>query len=284
MFSRKIVFLIGAILIIATNITILTASTREVLPKSGIERLTITLIAPFQLVFSKTMGFTVDLWKDYFATVNAGKENGRLRRELASFMEIRNRCSELTLENERLRKFIDFQESEQKYLIAAKVIGRDPSPWFKTIMIDKGVQDGLSKGLAVMVSEGVVGQIVAVSEHFSRVLLVTDRNSSVDALVQNSRARGIVKGNNTEHCLFKYALRKEKILSGEMIVSSGLDGVFSKGLRIGRVVDVTKDNSDLFQTVVIKTFVDFDKLEEVLVAKKAVDPDVEKESSPDKDS
>jgi rod shape-determining protein MreC len=150
--------------------------------------------------------------------------------------------------------------------VAAKVIGRSPSPWVKTIMIDKGTDNGLTRGLPVMVSEGIVGQVIAVSDRYSRVLLVTDRNSAVDALVQSSRARGIVKGNNTDECSFCYALRKDEIQAGEMIVSSGLDGVFSKGLRIGQVVDVKKESSELFQTILLKTCVDFDRLEEVLVS------------------
>ncbi|MFH1152501.1 MAG: rod shape-determining protein MreC [Pseudomonadota bacterium] len=253
-------------MLVAANFTALTASSRGVLPQTGIERLTISLVAPFQRMFSKTLAFSQGIWTDYFVSVRAAKENPILRRELAQAMDIRNRCLELQLENERLRKFIEFQNPEGEVLVAAKVIGRSPSPWVKTIMIDKGSNDGLTRGLPVMVSEGIVGQIITVSEHFSQVLLVTDRNSAVDALVQTSRARGIVKGNNSDQCSFCYALRKDEIQLGEMIISSGLDGVFSKGLRIGQVVDVKKENSELFQTILLKTCVDFDKLEEVLVS------------------
>ena len=153
--------------------------------------------------------------------------------------------------------------------LAARVVGRDPSPWFKTIMIDKGEKYGVVKGLPVIVSEGVVGQVVNVSEQYSRVLLIIDRNSAVDALVQDSRARGMVKGNNTEQCLFRYALRKDVILTGQVIITSGLDQVFPKGLRIGVVVDVKKEDSRLFQKIVLQTCVDFDKLEEVLVITRA---------------
>jgi rod shape-determining protein MreC len=208
------------------------------------------------------------VWGDYFAMVSASKEYPWLKKEAARAVEIANRCTELELENSRLRKFIRFQDLEKEVLVAAKVISRDPSPWFRTIMIDKGAMDGLSKGLPVLVSEGVVGQVVTVAKHYSRVLLVTDRNSAVDALVQTSRARGIVKGNESEFCSFRYVLRKNKIEPGEMIISSGLDGVFPKGLRVGRVVDVKEDSSQLFQAITVKTCVDFDKLEEVLVSLK----------------
>jgi rod shape-determining protein MreC len=151
--------------------------------------------------------------------------------------------------------------------VAAQIIARDPSPWFKTVMIDKGEQDGLVKGSPVLVSEGIVGQIIEVAKNYSRVLLITDTNSAVDALVQNSRVRGIVKGNNEDSCSFVYALRKDEVKEGEMLISSGLDEVFPKGLKIGRILNVTKVHSQLFQDITIETSVDFDKIEEVLVFK-----------------
>lgn len=134
-------------------------------------------------------------------------------------------------------------------------------------MIDKGSNDGLEKGAPVVVSEGIVGKIIEVAAGYARVLLITDRNSAVDALVQNSRVRGMVKGSNKTNCSFVYALRKDEVKPGEMIVTSGLDQVFPKGLKVGRVMDVKKVHSQLFQDIIIQTSVDFDKLEEVLVYK-----------------
>lgn len=266
MFSRKTAFLIGIVLFVAATFAILTVSSRTDLSENKVEHMVISLISPFQMMVSASFAWSVDIWQVYFATVSAGEENSKLKRQLALTMALQNRCREIELENNRLRRFIDFNNASENTLIAAKVIGRDPSPWFQTIMINKGGADGLIKGLPVLVSEGIVGQTVSVSEKFSRVLLITDRNSSVDALVQSSRARGIVQGDNTDQCLFKYALRKDEIMPGDIIISSGLDQVFPKGLRIGEVLDVNKENSDLFQMILVKTFVDFDKLEEVLVS------------------
>ncbi len=262
------VLLIGIVFFITVNFIILTVSSKGVLPGTGVERLTTSFVAPFQMAFSRTLTLVEGIWQDYFATVRAAKELPIIKRELAKAMERANLCKELEQENIRFRRFIRFQDLEKETLVAAKVIGRDPSPWFRTIMIDKGAKAGLTKGLPVLVSEGVVGQVVAVSGRYSRVLLVTDRNSAVDALVQTSRARGIVKGNDSELCSFRYVLRKNKIQPGEMIVSSGLDGVFPKGLRIGWVVDIEENTSQLFQEITIKTCVDFDTLEEVLVSVK----------------
>ncbi len=259
---------IGAIIFILANFTILTISSKGQLPENSFERFTIALIAPFQMMVSRTIGFTEQVWENYFSLVEASKENSLLKNKLALTMKMQNRCRELELENKRLRKFFNFQASSGDSFFVAGVIGRDPSPWFKTIMIDKGSVNGLSRGLPVLVAEGIVGQIVSVSKNYSRVLLITDRSSAIDALVQNSRIRGIFKGNNTETCVFKYVLRKDDINMGDIIVSSGLDGVFPKGLRIGTVLAVHKSNSQLFQKVMIKTFVNFDTLEEVLVCKR----------------
>lgn len=275
------ILLIGIVFFITVNFIILTVSSKGVLPETGIERIATSFVAPFQMVFSRSITLIGGVWQDYFATVRAAKELPRVKNELAKAMEKVNLCIELEQENIRFRKFIRFQDLEKETLVAAKVIGRDPSPWFRTLMIDKGAKAGLTKGLPVLVSEGVVGQVVAVAGHYSRVLLMTDRNSAVDALVQTSRARGIVKGNDSELCSFRYVLRKNKIQPGEMIVSSGLDGVFPKGLRIGWVVDIEENTSQLFQEITIKTCVDFDTLEEVLVSVK--DPMSQDAASPPMD-
>ncbi|WDP86739.1 MAG: rod shape-determining protein MreC [Desulfobacter sp.] len=267
MFSRRMIIIVGVGLFIAVNFTVITMTSRQSLPVSGLERLAISITSPFQFMVTQTIGFTQRVWETYFASVLAVKENHQLRQELARALEIQNRYEELELENARLKKFVNFTGSVPATYVVAQVIARDPSPWFKTIVIDKGEADGLVKGSPVLVSEGIVGQVIKVARTFSRVLLITDRNSAVDALVQNTRVRGMVKGSNLDSCSFVYALRKDEVKPGEMIVSSGMDQVFPKGLRIGKILDVKKVHSQLFQDIIIETSVDFDKLEEVLVYK-----------------
>jgi rod shape-determining protein MreC len=148
---------------------------------------------------------------------------------------------------------------------AAEVIGKDPSPWFKTIIIDKGKDDGVGKGMAVVIPEGIAGQIMDVSSRYSKVLLIIDPNSAVDVMVQRTRARGIIKGGPAGRCHIKYVLRKQDVSVGDQIISSGLDGVFPKGLAVGHVSGVIKRNSGIFQEVTVTPHIDFEKLEEVLV-------------------
>ena len=256
----------GGLLFVAVNFIMVTMSSREAIPDNGVERIAISLISPFQTAVAHTLTSAENVWQIYFRTVSTAEENSRLRRKLSKMEQLNNRLFEVELENRRLKKLVNFTRSVDYKFVAAQVIARDPTPFFKTIMIDKGANDGIKKGMPVLVAEGVVGQTIRVAGGSSRILLITDRNSAVDSLVQDTRIRGVVKGDNSERCHFRYALRKEGIDDGDRIVSSGFDQVFPKGLRVGRVVEVKKGNSQLFQKVIVEPSVDFNRLEEVLVA------------------
>jgi rod shape-determining protein MreC len=113
--------------------------------------------------------------------------------------------------------------------------------------------------------QGIVGQVIEVSKHYSKVMLIIDRNSAVDALVQRTRARGVIKGESTDLCRLDYVLRKNDVRIGDTVLSSGLDGVYPKGLLVGQVSEVIQHDADIFHDVIVTPFVDFEKLEEVLV-------------------
>jgi rod shape-determining protein MreC len=119
--------------------------------------------------------------------------------------------------------------------------------------------------MPVVSPEGVVGQVVTASYDYSKVMLIIDRSSAIDSLVQRNRTRGVVEGETDTTCRFKYVLRKAEVNVGDTVVSSGLDGLFPKGLRIGEVKEISKDQPGIFQDVRIEPFVDFTRLEEVLV-------------------
>jgi rod shape-determining protein MreC len=264
MFSKKMVMIVGVIVLIAVNIIVLSVSNRRY-QSYGPGRIAISLIAPFQEAVSRSIRFVKDIWIHYFFLVETAKENDNYKKALSHSVERNNLYKELKLSNTRLRSLLDFQKIITDKVIAAEVIGKDPSPWFKTIMINKGKDDGVKKGSAVVIPEGIVGQVAEVSAHNSKVLLIIDPNSAVDALVQRSRARGIIKGGFADRCVFKYVLRKKGIAVGDTVVSSGLDGVFLKGLPVGQVSSVVKPNSGIFQEVTVIPCVDFEKLEEVLI-------------------
>ena len=264
MFPRKMVFIVGFIVLIAVNIIGLSVTSRRS-TAFGIESIAISAIAPFQEMVTRTLRFTRDIWLQYFYLVSVARENIDLTHQLGQAMENRNRWHETEMANTRLRDLISFQRNVTERVVAAEVIGKDPSAWFKTIIIDKGEADGVARGLPVVIHQGIVGQVIEVSGHYSKVMLIVDGSSAVDALVQRTRARGIIKGDATDQCRLEYVLRKNDVQMEDTIVSSGLDGVYPKGLRIGHVSKIVDHNAEIFHEVIVTPFVDFEKLEEVLV-------------------
>jgi rod shape-determining protein MreC len=232
----------------------------------GVEHIGITLIAPFQQASTTICRTAKNAWRHYFFLVHAAMENDSLKKQLGAARNRIDQCRETELALERLRKLLDFKAARGEKIATAEVVARDPSPWFKSLIINKGSKDGIRKGFPVVVPEGIVGQIVEVSDFYAKVLLLIDRNSAADGLVQRTRARGIVKGSSAEHCFFDYVLRKSDVRPGDRVISSGLDGVYPKGLNIGKVTDVSPGHeASIFQNVGVKPDVNFEKIEEVLV-------------------
>ena len=265
MFSRKTVVILGVIIFIAANIFFLTVSSRNRTSSFLPYRISLSLVAPLQEIVIRWIRFNENIWSHYFYLVTAAKENKQLKKALADAEAKLNQYEELTLANQRLRRLLDFKQTTPREVIAAEVISRDPSPWFKTVVINKGKNNGVEKGYPVVMSEGIVGQIIEISNSYAKVLLLIDRNSAVDGVVQRSRARGVVKGAAETQCMFEYLLRKHDVNVGDMIVTSGLDGVYPKGLSIGKVVTVDRPHAGIFQQVSVAPFVDFEKLVEVVV-------------------
>jgi rod shape-determining protein MreC len=147
----------------------------------------------------------------------------------------------------------------------AQVTGRDPTGWFKSVIIDKGRGAGLELNMPVVNASGVVGRIVSVSPNYAKVLLIIDQNSAVDCLVQRSRDRGMVKGLSAEICKLDFVVKSSDVATEDVVVTSGLGGIFPKGLPVGKVLNVKEASGELFKDIEVRPVVDFSKLEEVLV-------------------
>jgi len=254
------------ILLFAFTVIILTVSGQKEYDVDGVEGLPIATVGPFQEVLTQTLRFIEDIWRNYFFLISVAKENKRLKKSLLETEAERIRCREIAQSHYRLRKILDLKQSYTNNFLVSEVIARDPTPWFKALIINKGSLDGIKKGAAVIVPQGIVGQVTEVTGHFAKVLLLIDQNNAADALVQRTRARGIIKGELGGEYILKYVLRKYDIKIDDIIISSGMDGVYPKGIQIGRVKGVTrKHGSSIFQEVQVKPFVDFETLEEVLV-------------------
>ena len=274
MFSKKTLMIVGIILLIAVNITVLAISTKRRNPSYDPGRITLFFLAPFQEAVSHAIGFAEGIWNHYFYLVSVAKQNDELRKTLNVTAERNRQLAEIELSNQRLRKLLNFKQNIANRVIPAEVIGKDPSTWFKTIIIDKGSADGIRKGFPVVVPEGIAGQVIEVAHRHSKVLLIIDPNSAVDALVQRTRSRGLIKGGVGGKCLLKYVLRKHEIRVGDAVISSGLDGVYPKGLMIGQISGVIRRNAGIFQEVTVTPNVDFEKLEQVLVMFKQTEHEV----------
>ena len=229
------------------------------------EKLAVEITAPFQKVFTGTIFTARDTWRNYFFLVETRQENLVLKRKISFLKSENSRYQELLLANQRLQKLLNFQENTDEPLLPARVIGWDSSGLFKSIIIDKGENDGLKINMPVVNSEGAVGRVVSVSPNYAQVLLVTDQNSAVDGLVQRSRGRGMLKGRGSSECYFDYVIKTCDIKAGDTVVTSGLGRIFPKGLYLGKVEKISDSPNKLFKDVRVAPAVDFSKLEEAII-------------------
>ncbi len=230
-----------------------------------IEQIIIEVTAPAQKFIKKTISFTENIWLKYFGLINVQVENTRLKREIDALRMESYRYRELLDTNRRLQELLNFKETINYPVLAAQVIGRDPTGWFKSVIIDKGKKSGLKTNMPVVNAIGVVGRLVSVSLNYAKVLLIIDQNSAVDCIVQRSRDKGIVKGISSKICKLDYVLKTGDVVIGDMVITSGLGRVFPKRLPVGEVREVNSMPGELFKRIEVRPVVDFSKLEELLV-------------------
>ncbi|TYO98677.1 rod shape-determining protein MreC [Geothermobacter ehrlichii] len=222
------------------------------------------LTAPFQRMIDVSVETVAETWNRYLWLVDTAEQNERLRRENRRLRSALADLAEVRLANERLRRLLDLRQEVTRPVLPAQVIGEDASSWFRTVVIDKGASDGVREGLPVVVPEGIVGRTFQVAPHASRVLLVTDASSAVAVLVQPTRSRAICRGR-AQRLVLDFALRNDQISVGDPVVTSGMGGIFPKGLMVGMVSEISRGDYGLFQGVAVEPSVDFSRLEEVLV-------------------
>lgn len=171
---------------------------------------------------------------------------------------------EAAKENARFQKLLDFRSTLSGRTVAARVIGWEPSSWRKTILIDKGTKDGVQPDMAVLVPEGLVGRVLEVGSNNARVLLLTDPDSRVVSMADQSRAQGVAAGDGSSKLKMEYLELESGAAVEETVSTSGMSGIFPKGIRIGKITGLTRDASGLHLEARVEPFVRFSKLEEVL--------------------
>jgi rod shape-determining protein MreC len=223
------------------------------------------VVAPIHAAVDFAQDSVRSVWNRYVALIGVSEENQALQARLVELDSERGMLQEYKNENQRLRTLLDLGSVSQLKGVAAHVIGDEPSGWGHGVVINKGSSLGIGVGMAVVHPRGVVGQVVAVSPNFAHVLLLTDHSSGVDVMTQDERVRGIVEGVGAEDCELKYVSKQTPVRVGDAVITSGMDGVFPKGVLVGTVTKVAIETGTLLQNVEVKVAVDIDKLEEVLV-------------------
>ena len=209
----------------------------------------------------------VSIGKGYILLVDTQQENRRLRTENERLVLENAVMNELLQENERLRDALDFKRSHPPTAVLAEVIGKQSSPVSSTVTLNKGADDGFRKDMAVITSEGVVGKIQAVLSGTAKVLLLTDPGSTIAVRVMRNREEGLLEGKLV-NCSLKYISYYADIQEGDLLITSGLDGIYPKGLAVARVIKVSKHEANPFQTVMAEPAVKLSRLEEALVLTK----------------
>lgn len=186
------------------------------------------------------------------------EQNSTLRARVAELEEAR-------LENERLRGLLEIEQARELDAIGARVIGRPTNAWEGVITIDRGTADGIKAGMPVIGPDGLLGQTVQVGRTSARVRLITDQRSGVAALVQRNRAEGIVRGSIEGELSLEFVSKETTLKAGDVIITSGLGGVYPKGIVIGEIAELTRRPNDLYRSATVAPAGNVTSLEEVLV-------------------
>lgn len=229
------------------------------------ERAVLKVSSPLVSTMARGIGSFRSIWEGYVALTKVREENRRLLQTIKIQNDRLIQGNEAFLENGRLKALLQMKKQLRGVPVAASVIAEEVSPWFRTVMINRGTLDGIREGQPVVALNGVVGQIIKAGETSSRVLLMTDATSAMAATIQRSRARGVLKGKGSDLCSLEFASRQDDIKAGDIIITSGVGGVFPKGIPIGEVTMVKKGEYGIFQTVTVRPAVDLSRLEELLV-------------------
>ena len=256
---------IFAVIFLTTALLTISSRINNVERLAFIDWALLEITYPFQKAVTYSTDAIGNLIDSYVLLVNLKRENVALRKKVTELREENSLLRERAMASERLQSLLQFSKKIPGPILPAQIIGIDPSSWFRTILIDKGTKHGVERGMAVVCPEGIVGHVLQTSPHSAKVLLITDFNSSVDAIVQRSRAKGVVEGNGKSRCRLKYASRAEDIQLGDRVVTSGLGGRYPKGLLVGKINKIQKKSYGLFQQAEIVLSANFSKLEEVFV-------------------
>jgi rod shape-determining protein MreC len=259
----KTTVMVGAIIV--STLTIMALDVQGTKGTTWVESVVVSALAPIQKAITRTSQKTHHLWESYVNLVNVQAENENLREEIQALRGENNRLVEENLRHQRLSDLLQVQKKAKEPMLLANVVGHDSTTWSNVLVVDRGTEEKVGKKMVVVSADGLVGHVIQTSPKASKVLLLTDFRHSVDALIQRTRDRGVVAGRDRYTCLMNYIPLEADVKVGDRVITSGMGGLFPKGLVIGTVIHVTKRKADLYQEALVKPSADLMRLEEVFV-------------------
>jgi rod shape-determining protein MreC len=236
---------------------------------NAFDKVILKLSTPIQYVASTVARTISDVWGSYIYLVDVREENEFLKMDNLKLRKTNEKVNQLQMENLRLRNMLEFQETSKHKLLAAQVIGKNTSAYFRVmrIVIDRGASK-VQPGMAVVTNEGLVGQIDEVWDKYSDVLMAVDPKSSIDVYIQRNKSRGLLKGTGDTsryECKIEYLLKTDEVQVGDIVVTSGMDRQFPEEVEVGKVAKIRKREFGLFQEAWVQPSVDFSRVKDVFV-------------------
>ena len=264
---RNLIVLVGVLFAQVLGLAVQVKRTSDSEPTRLNRVWAVGTIAPLEKALAWVQTSSSDLWHNYFYLRGVRAENRSLKAQLERMSLDQARMSQDADQARRLQALLSFKEQFISQTMAAQVIGASGSELSRSVYIDKGEKDHIKPDMAVITADGIVGKVLRVYRSTSQVLLINDQTSGVGALLDKTRVQGILRGTSAGEAVLEKVMSDETVPAGELVLTSGGDGVFPKGLLVGRVTRVSAGN-DLFLNIHVRPAADLSKLEEVLVVTK----------------
>lgn len=261
---RRIVIFVALFLFVVVLLTT-QARSADRRQAGGLGTLVLSALLPLQAGMTRVVDGVAALWEMYTEIGRLRVEKRQLRGQVDALSQEVAALREQAAAAARLERLLAFRRQTPFRTTVARVISRDPSRWFSTVLIDRGSRDGLRQNAPVVTPDGVVGRVIEVTPTAARVLLIADSRSALGVLVQRSRDAGVVEGRSGLMLHMKYLSRTAQVEAGDVVMTSGQGGVFPRGLVVGRIVRVFREPGALLQEAEVEPAAPLERLEEVLV-------------------
>ncbi len=264
---RNLIVLVGVLFAQVLGLAVQVKRPTDSEPTRLIRVWAVDVVTPLEKALHWVQTSTGNVWHNYFYLRGVRAENRNLKQQIERMSLEQVRISQDADQARRLQALLAFKEQFISRTMAAQVIGSSGSELSRSVYIDKGESDGIKPDMAVITADGIVGKVLRVYRSTSQVLLIDDQTSGVGAILDKTRIQGILRGTPAGEVVLEKVMSDEAVPPGEMVLTSGGDGIFPKGLLVGRVTKVTPGN-ELFLNIRVRPAADLSKLEEVLVVTK----------------